>query len=59
MIRPKSALLLHKVHRYASLDIFDPRVSYLTRARYGFCGYGPTVCLTPVDGYGAPGLLCI
>jgi hypothetical protein len=28
------------------------------RARYGFCGYGPTICLTPVDGYGAPGLLC-
>lgn len=28
-------------------------------ARYGFCGFNPTICLTPVDGYGAPGLLCI
>lgn len=27
------------------------------RARYGFCGYGPTIRLTPVDGYGVPGLL--
>jgi len=27
------------------------------RARYGFCGFDPTTRLTPVDGYGAPGLL--